>query len=495
MRLLIHNRKNDGRSLLAWKTTPKTSTLGCTLVAAFCILVCECAFAQRPRFPDFFQSQPVQARPVQFQSPSGTPPVVTQNNGLPTLGTPTFSSPTIINSPPIITTTPPSTFLQQPGALQQPGVVPAPAFDPFQSNSTPFPSFGGVNSPSTGAVQVNPQGSTGLILPQNIQVVPPAVQTQQVQPNGQFPVFPQNQDAFGTFNQSPTRTGGTNWWPSAEWPSQAWATLRDDWIPRVLERPRFRYTYISGNGSSGGDELGINEAEVATTLTIANFAGGTQALRISPGFVWDFLSGPDTAVTGAELPSRVYSAYIATDFISDPAAQAGVETNVAIGFYSDFDNVSSNSWRITGTALGWWQVNSFSTAKLGIEYYDRVDIKLLPAVGVFMAPTPDVKFDVYFPRPKLAQRIQYFDRYEGWAYVGAEYGGGSWAVELTGPIEDQVDINDVRAFVGAEWVGPRSVTGFFEFGYVFERNLVYRSAPAMKIKLEDAYMVRTGIAF
>lgn len=453
-----------------------------TLAFGLCLLACEKGSAQRPRFPDFFQSQPVQAQPVQFQSPSPSPPVVTPNNGLPAFGNPAF------NTPPI-TTTPPSAYLQQPPNIQQPGVVPPPAFDPFQSNSPAFPTFG-------------PQGSgSELFLPQNVEVLPPAAQTPQFQPNFQAPMYPQSQGAFGAqpyagVNQSPTRTGGSNWWPAGQWPSQTWATLRDDWMPRLLERPRIRYTYISGNGGSGGgDQLGINEAEVATTLTLANFAGGSQALRISPGFIWDFWSGPDTAATGAVLPARAYSAYIATDYITDPTRQAGMEANVAVGMYSDFNNVSSDSWRITGTILGWKQVNCYSTAKLGIEYYDRVDIKLLPAMGVFMAPNEDLKLDIYFPRPKLAQRIRYFDRYQGWAYIGAEYGGGSWTVQLPGPLDTQVDINDVRAFFGAEWVGPRSVTGFFEFGYLFNRELVYRTNASDKIKLQDAYMVRTGIAF
>ncbi len=465
----MNNRKNLFQNVLALAMTWRTITLFGALIMGVCVLACDNASAQRPRFPDSFQSQPVPVQPVQFQTPGLSPPPVTPNNGLPTLGNPAFSS------PPIITTTPPSAYLQPPTIIQQPGMAPAPAFDPFQSNSPAFPNFGGATGSSTFGA---PQGTgSELILPPNFQVVPPTTPNYGVQP-------------YGNYQPPASGNGG---WPAGQWPSQAWATLRNDWIPRVAERPRMRYTYITGDGS--GDALAINDAEVATTLTIANFAGGTQPIRISPGFIWSFWDGPDTLVTGAELPARAYSAYIATDYITDPTRQAGMEANVAIGMYSDFNNVSSDSWRITGTLVGWKQVNPYSTAKIGIEYYDRVDIKLLPAIGVFMAPNPDLKFDFYFPRPKLAQRIQYFDKYSGWAYIGAEYGGGSWTVQLTGPVDTQVDINDVRAFFGAEWVGPRGVTGFFEFGYVFNRNLVYRFDPSDEIKLADAYMIRTGIAF
>ena len=92
-----------------------------------------------------------------------------------------------------------------------------------------------------------------------------------------------------------------------------------------------------------------------------------------------------------------------------------------------------------------------------------------------------------------------------WAYLGAEYGGGSWTVRRLFQdqvISDRVDINDVRIFTGLEWLGPRNVTGFFEIGYVFNRELVYVEDPGgpnpdrlSRLKIEDTMMIRTGISF
>ena len=133
--------------------------------------------------------------------------------------------------------------------------------------------------------------------------------------------------------------------------------------------------------------------------------------------------------------------------------------------------------------------------KLGVEYFDRVDLKLLPAVGVFLAPNQDIRFDVYFPRPKLAHRLPNFRNLEAWGYVGAEYGGGSWAIERLSGADDQVDINDVRAFLGIEWMGPRGRTGLAEFGYLFEREMIYRSQPNTVLDIQDAVMFRLGLTF
>ncbi|MEM7785615.1 MAG: hypothetical protein AAF623_19865, partial [Planctomycetota bacterium] len=158
-------------------------------------------------------------------------------------------------------------------------------------------------------------------------------------------------------------------------------------------------------------------------------------------------------------------------------------------------NTSTDAIRITGRFLGWQRLNSYTVAKLGVEYLDRVDVKLLPAFGLTMTPNPDMKLDLYFPRPKLSHRIPNINNFEAWVYVGGEYGGGSWAIDRADGTPDQVDVNDVRSFLGIEWMGPKRVTGFFEFGYVFEREILYRSVPLNKLDLQDTLVIRSGFAF
>lgn len=260
-----------------------------------------------------------------------------------------------------------------------------------------------------------------------------------------------------------------------------------------MEHPRGRQTYLAGNN---GNELGINDIEIATTVNRANFWNGPTALKISPGFIFHYWDGPDSTVYPLfDLPPQAFSAYLSLDHITDPSKVSGLETNLTIGYYSDFDNTSSDALRATGKLLGWYRLNCYTVGKLGVEYFDRVDVKLLPAVGVYMTPTPDMKFDLYFPKSKLAHRIPNINDFEAWAYVGGEYGGGSWAIMRRDGSTDQVDINDVRAYIGIEWMGPRRVTGFFEFGYVFDRSILYRSDAMTSLDLQDALMIRSGFSF
>ena len=364
-------------------------------------------------------------------------------------------------------------------AIIQPNLLPAaPAFDPFRTQSNAFPVFQGAQQPAPLFSQAQPPA---YVFPQN--QPQPALQPFGFQPPQQQPFF-----------NNPFQQSGPN--TNTAWPNQVWTRLRSEVIPRLLERPRFRSTWLEGDGPN---ELDITDVEVATTMTFANWLGSSQPIRVSPGFIFHYWDGPDTAVTGFDLPAQAFSVYLASDFTTDPRRASGFETNLTVGVYSDFHNTSTDALRITGVGLGWVRVNSYTTFKLGVEYLDRIDVKLLPAVGVFMNPNPDLMINLYFPRPKVAHRLPRLGNYEVWSYVGAEFGGGSWAIErdplMGASFDDQVDINDVRGFIGLEWMGPRRVTGFVEVGYVFDRELLYLSDPTTKLELKDTFMLRTGLAF
>ena len=418
--------------------------------------LCAQSNAQRARFPDFFTSQG-----SSIPAPANTIPALPAIPGLP--GT---QNPSIITTPNFAPLGVPQTRVFPPQNL----IPNLPSFNPAQAPNQPFPIFPRATQPPPVQIFQQPQ------------VQPPLIPQQFTQPIPQQFTQPQfNQPQFGT-------APSTN-----QWTQQAWASFRNDFLPRFLERPRVRQTYLAGGD---GNEVEINDIEIATTATFPNFFGGRTPLRVSPGFIFHFWDGPDSVATpGFDLPARAYSGYLAFDHITDPSRIGGLETNFTVGFYSDFDNTSSDGIRLTSRVVGWRRINSYTVGKLGIEYFDRVDVKLLPAVGLYMTPNPDLKLDLFFPRTKLSHRIPNIGNFETWAYVGGEYGGGSWAIERANGDSDQVDINDVRAFLGLEWLGPRRVTGFAEFGYVFEREILYRSDPSSILDIPDTLMFRSGIAF
>lgn len=260
---------------------------------------------------------------------------------------------------------------------------------------------------------------------------------------------------------------------------------------RLFENLRLRQTYIGGDS---GKEMSINDSEIGTTVQFPNFLGGTQPLKISPDFaihLWDGPSPPSIAA----MPGSAYSAYLAGDYQTDPAKSFGGFLNVSVGVYSDFNTFSSESLRIQSYSYGWVRLTPHMMLKGGVNYIDRVDLALLPIVGIYWEPTPQWKLDITFPNPKLARALGTVGNSDFWIYLAGEYGGGSWTVEMPGGGSDQVDINDMRLALGLDFTMQTGVRGNFEVGWVTQRNLVYRNAPEDSDSLSDSYMLRLGLVF
>jgi hypothetical protein len=273
---------------------------------------------------------------------------------------------------------------------------------------------------------------------------------------------------------------------------------------KLFQNIRAEGTYIYDEGDTR-ESLEIVEWEVATTLAYPNFAYSGQPLLVSPGFAMNHLSGPQSdpgAGFFADLPGEVYGAWVDIGWFPNSrfAQQVSYELTGRIGVYSDFEEFNEDSIRTMGTALIKLRITPTLTAKAGVEYIDRADIKLLPAGGFLWTPNAHTRWDIYFPRPKLANYFTTLGNTEIWWYVGGEYGGDSWTIERDFGIPgvsfaDRVDYNDIRATLGLEWFNPYGLKGFVEGGWVFEREVVYVRRPQDSFSPDDTFMIRAGVAY
>jgi hypothetical protein len=260
---------------------------------------------------------------------------------------------------------------------------------------------------------------------------------------------------------------------------------------RFIQDVRLRDTFVGGGNDN--TDLGINDTEVAVTFTLPNFLTTGQPLFISPAFALHLWDGPISPPF--DLPPNAYSAYLDLQWASDPTLQIGAEIGFRIGAYTDFHTLNEHSLRIQGLGLGVFRLTPTLTAKVGVMYLDRNKIKILPAGGLLWTPTPQVRFDFFFPQPKLSAYLTTIGKHELWWYVAGEYGGGAWTIQRADGSSDRIDINDIRASAGIEWTGPRGLSGFVEAGFVFKRQVIYVVTPADSFNPHDSYMVRAGISF
>ncbi len=266
-----------------------------------------------------------------------------------------------------------------------------------------------------------------------------------------------------------------------------------DWnnVYKLFQDLRLRETYVID-----GDEptdLSINDIETSITMTVPNFLFTQQPLYLTPAFALHLWDGPYGI--SADLPANAYSAYLDSQWSTNPQLQLGAELGVRVGVYSDFKTFNSHSFRVQGMGLGTLKLTPTVTAKLGVMYINRNQVKLLPAGGFVWQPNPKTRFDIFFPQPRFSQMITNLNQGELWWYVNGEYGGGAWTIQRTAGTNDRIDINDIRVGLGLEWHGPKDLDLFFEGGFVFYREVVYVDNPLDTFKPGDGYYVRGGISF
>ena len=101
-----------------------------------------------------------------------------------------------------------------------------------------------------------------------------------------------------------------------------------------------------------------------------------------------------------------------------------------------------------------------------------------------------------FPNPKVAKRLTTYGNTEWWGYLRGEYGGGAWTVSRlrSGNRTDLVGYNNCEA-VGVEFIRLGGLTGLFETGVAFERNLRYKSMSPAKYYPNTTVFLHAGLAY
>lgn len=258
---------------------------------------------------------------------------------------------------------------------------------------------------------------------------------------------------------------------------------------RFLDELRSEFTWLAPIG--GETEFGMSTLELYSTFALPVFYNTESPLLITPGFAARWLEGPQDP---ADLPPRLYDAYLDAAWKPRVTPWLSGDLGVRVGVYSDFGNVSTDALRLMGRGLGVLRLTPTTQIALGAVYLDRIPVKVLPAGGIIWTPTPDRRYEIVFPNPRLAKRLIDIGTTEWWCYVAGEYGGGRWAVERIGDVEDDFGYNDIRVIGGLEWTALSGMSGFFEVGYVFDREIIFQNSP-FQFDPDDTIMVRGGLSF
>ncbi|HND54778.1 MAG TPA: hypothetical protein PLV92_20340 [Pirellulaceae bacterium] len=243
----------------------------------------------------------------------------------------------------------------------------------------------------------------------------------------------------------------------------------EDWDPAtILNQLGYR-----GAGHARGSQwlIGNGDRMGLFTLSLADSDRPTaNQLKLIPNFdiAIHWFMGPKQT----DVPARAYDFLLRWDYRHELNDSLTLDLAFSLGFYSDFEGSARKGLRWPSTAVLEYQVDDCSKWLLGVDILDRDDYFCLPVIGKVWTPTPDVRIDFVFPKPRAAYRTERF----GWVFVGMEMWGGTWAVERQSGLNDVLTYRDLRAVVGLQSTTTDRRVWFTDLGIAFDRDLEFRSA-------------------
>lgn len=226
----------------------------------------------------------------------------------------------------------------------------------------------------------------------------------------------------------------------------------------------------------GGDQFGMFSLESLPTLE------PDETWGLVTGTSFHFLSGP----VRADMPPRLFDFQIGGQIRKSLNDEFRYDINFRVGAFSDFEGSAREGVRYPGHAVGYYRYLPGCEFAVGVDYLDRDDIQLLPVAGLILTPYEDLRFELVFPRPSIELRISP----KSSVYVAGELGGGTWAIERVPDRDDVVTYRDLRLLFGLSTRDDDGSLGGIEIGYVFDRELRYRSGSG-DYSLGNAVLIRS----
>jgi hypothetical protein len=249
----------------------------------------------------------------------------------------------------------------------------------------------------------------------------------------------------------------------------------------VLGETRLDATSVLGSG----DTLGITSVDVRSAIESPRLPGAS----LRPIFGMHMLAGPRRT----DLPGQVYDISLEARSYLPLGERWLMELALAPGLFSDFRS-TDDAFRIVARAVGYYKHSETVRLAIGGTYLDREDISWLPIGGVIWIPNEDWRYELMFPRPRIAHRYYVKGERERWVYVLGELGGGSWAIERAGGAADIGTYRDIRLLLGVEFKQGEGHSWLLEAGYAFARELEYRSGLG-DYSPDPAAVIRAALTF
>lgn len=198
---------------------------------------------------------------------------------------------------------------------------------------------------------------------------------------------------------------------------------------------------------------------------------------------------------GSTIPPPVlYDLYLDLGWRAVVAPGWTIDVAVSPGLSTDFRVTPPDAFRIKGHALTMVEILPTLRGVLGLWYLNRNSTKLLPVGGLVWQATSATRLEAVFPQPRLVHELGCWKNRDWNITLGGEFGGGGWAFKNPEGTKEAIDYRDFRALAGLHWRSGKG-EGWFEVGYIFERDLRYAQHQGFGYEPGNAIMLRVGHSY
>ncbi len=248
----------------------------------------------------------------------------------------------------------------------------------------------------------------------------------------------------------------------------------------MFQKLNFNAQWNPQNGGNNG--LGMTHLDISATFALPLLTADSP-LVITPSFQsWFF----DPKNEGYATKKSLHTTGVDFRWIRPITKDRWtLDLGVSVLYSGDFHVSGNDAMRFPAHLVVIWQYNPRFKLLFGVAYLDREDdYNWLPMTGMIWTPNEDVSLELVIPRMRLLRKVHWFDGRNNqqdrqnrtdWAYVGFEFGGGSWGHEMEG-LSGHLDYRDMRAFLGVERRTPSGMTLGLELGYMFDRTYEFDRA-------------------
>ncbi|MCR9202180.1 MAG: hypothetical protein NXI04_26355 [Planctomycetaceae bacterium] len=200
---------------------------------------------------------------------------------------------------------------------------------------------------------------------------------------------------------------------------------------------------------------------------------------------WD---GPNS---GPGLPGKAFRFGWDFQLETPQSGPVGIQLGITPSINSDLDgSVGSAAFQLDGRGAFLFQLDQRWSLVLGAQYWDRVEDRVIPHVGVIYRDDW-WEWRLMYPESMVSLFLGNEAQWSKWLYARAEYHVEAYEVRTAGGGRDQAQLDDWRVLIGFR-MDAGTYSWFTEAGWVFDREVEYGIPANGSFSPNTGFIARLG---